>query len=166
MSTDPGIRSDRPAARQPRGAASSSASTSIPHRFDAEATIGAVVAAHGSDTGEALEATHVRTRVAGRILGVRTFGKANFLVLSDGVSRLQVYIRQDSVPERAFQIFKLLDFGDWVGVEGRLFRTKTNELTVWVSDLDVPGQVPAAAAGEVARPARTSRRATASATSI
>jgi lysyl-tRNA synthetase class 2 len=56
-------------------------------------------------------------------------------VLSDGVSRLQVYIRQDSVPERAFQIFKLLDFGDWVGVEGRLFRTKTNELTVWVSDL-------------------------------
>ena len=73
--------------------------------------------------------------MAGRILGVRTFGKANFLVLSDGVSRLQVYVRQDSVPERAFQIFKLLDFGDWVGVEGRLFRTKTNELTVWVSDL-------------------------------
>ncbi|HZI79033.1 MAG TPA: lysine--tRNA ligase [Vicinamibacterales bacterium] len=106
-----------------------------PHRFDAEATIGAIVAAHGSATGEALEATHVRTRVAGRILGVRTFGKANFLVLSDGVSRLQVYVRQDSVPERAFQIFKLLDFGDWVGVEGRLFRTKTNELTVWVSDL-------------------------------
>ena len=106
-----------------------------PHRFDAEATIGAIVAAHGSAAGEALEATHVRTRVAGRILGVRTFGKANFLVLSDGVSRLQVYVRQDSVPERAFQIFKLLDFGDWVGVEGRLFRTKTNELTVWVSDL-------------------------------
>jgi lysyl-tRNA synthetase, class II len=106
-----------------------------PHRFDAEATISAIVAAHGSAAGEALEANHVRTRVAGRILGVRTFGKANFLVLSDGVSRLQVYIRQDSVPERAFQIFKLLDFGDWVGVEGRLFRTKTNELTVWVSDL-------------------------------
>jgi lysyl-tRNA synthetase class 2 len=106
-----------------------------PHRFDAQATISAVVAEHGSATGAALDATHIHTRVAGRILGVRTFGKANFLVLSDGVSRLQVYIRQDSVPERAFQIFKLLDFGDWVGVEGRLFRTKTNELTVWVSDL-------------------------------
>jgi lysyl-tRNA synthetase class 2 len=106
-----------------------------PHRFDAEATLSAIVAAHGSATGEALEANHVRTRVAGRILGVRTFGKANFLVLSDGVARLQVYVRQDSVPERAFQIFKLLDFGDWVGVDGRLFRTKTNELTVWVSDL-------------------------------
>jgi len=105
------------------------------HRFDAQATISAIVDAHGSAAGEALEANHVHTRVAGRILGVRTFGKANFLVLSDGASRLQVYIRQDSVPERAFQIFKLLDFGDWVGVEGRLFRTKTNELTVWVSDL-------------------------------
>jgi lysyl-tRNA synthetase class 2 len=106
-----------------------------PHRFETDSTIGAVVAAHGTAAGEALEANHIRTRVAGRILGVRTFGKANFLVLSDGLSRLQVYIRQDSVPERAFQIFKLLDFGDWVGVDGRLFRTKTNELTVWVSDL-------------------------------
>ena len=106
-----------------------------PHRFDASATISAVVAEHGGATGEALDANHVLATVAGRILGVRTFGKANFLVLSDGVSRLQVYVRQDSVPERAFQIFKLLDFGDWVGVEGRLFRTKTNELTVWVSDL-------------------------------
>jgi lysyl-tRNA synthetase class 2 len=106
-----------------------------PQRFDTEATISVIVATHGAATGEALEADHVRTRVAGRILSVRTFGKANFLVLSDGVSRLQVYVRQDSVPERAFQVFKLLDFGDWVGVEGRLFRTKTNELTVWVSDL-------------------------------
>jgi lysyl-tRNA synthetase class 2 len=106
-----------------------------PHRFEASATISAVVAEHGAATGEALDASHVPVKVAGRILGVRTFGKANFLVLSDGVSRLQVYIRQDSVPERAFQIFKLLDFGDWVGVQGRLFRTKTNELTVWVSDL-------------------------------
>jgi len=106
-----------------------------PHRFDTAATIRDVVATHGGDTGEALDATHVHTRVAGRILGLRTFGKANFLVLSDGAARLQVYLRQDSVPELAFKIFKLLDFGDWVGVEGRLFRTKTNELTVWASSL-------------------------------
>jgi len=106
-----------------------------PHRFDTAATIRDVVATHGVDTGEALDATHVHTRVAGRILGLRTFGKANFLVLSDGAARLQVYLRQDSVPELAFKIFKLLDFGDWVGVEGRLFRTKTNELTVWASSL-------------------------------
>src|SRR5205085_1311099 len=52
-----------------------------------------------------------------------------------GRARIQVYIRQDSVPELDFRIYKLLDFGDWVGVEGRLFRTKTNEFTIWASRL-------------------------------
>ena len=56
-------------------------------------------------------------------------------MLSDGRAKIQVYIRQDSLPELDFKIFKLLDFGDWVGVEGRLFRTKTNELTIWASRL-------------------------------
>ena len=56
-------------------------------------------------------------------------------MLSDGRRAIQVYIRQDSLPELDFKIFKLLDFGDWVGVEGRLFRTKTNELTIWASQL-------------------------------
>ena len=68
-------------------------------------------------------------------MGIRSFGKANFLVLSDGLARIQVYIRQDGLPPIDFQIFKLLDFGDWVGVEGRLFRTKTNEFTIWASRL-------------------------------
>ena len=50
-------------------------------------------------------------------------------------AKIQIYIRQDSLPPLDFQIFKLLDFGDWIGVEGRLFRTKTNELTIWASRL-------------------------------
>ena len=75
------------------------------------------------------------TTTAGRILGVRSFGKANFLVLSDGVDRIQAYIRQDALSERDFAVFKLLDFGDFVGVQGRVFRTKTNELTIWASGL-------------------------------
>jgi lysyl-tRNA synthetase class 2 len=106
-----------------------------PRRFDAEASIEAVVSAHGAKSGEALEAAQLRTRTAGRILAIRSFGKANFLQLSDGKSRIQVYIRQDSMPEVDFKIFKLLDLGDWVGVEGRLFRTKTNEFTIWASSL-------------------------------
>jgi lysyl-tRNA synthetase class 2 len=107
-----------------------------PHRFDIKEPIEAIVSTHGASTGEALEAAQIRTRTAGRILGIRSFGKANFLVISDGRARIQVYIRQDSLPERDFKIFKLLDFGDWIGVEGRLFRTKTNELTIWASALD------------------------------
>ena len=106
-----------------------------PNRFDAQSTITEAVATHGATPGDVLEATHVHTRLAGRILGIRSFGKANFLVVSDGRARIQIYIRQDSVPEQAFAMFKLLDFGDWVGVEGRLFRTRTNELSVWASQL-------------------------------
>jgi lysyl-tRNA synthetase class 2 len=104
-----------------------------PRRFDPAATIDAIVAEHGGRSGEELEAAQLTTRVAGRVLAIRSFGKANFLVLSDGRSKVQVYVRQDSMPALDFQIYKLLDFGDWVGVEGRLFRTRTNEFTIWAS---------------------------------
>ena len=107
-----------------------------PRRFDPEASIESIVGAHGAKSGDALEAEQVTTRTAGRILALRSFGKANFLVLSDGKARIQVYIRQDALSERDFQIFKLLDFGDWVGVDGRLFRTKTKEFTVWASKIE------------------------------
>ena len=107
-----------------------------PHRFDPQASVEAIVQAHGAKSGEALDAERVTTRTAGRILAIRSFGKANFLVLSDGKARIQAYIRQDSLAERDFQMFKLLDFGDWVGVEGRLFRTKTGEFTIWASKLE------------------------------
>ena len=107
-----------------------------PHRFDPAAPVEAIVEAHGQKSGAELEEAQIRTRTSGRILAIRSFGKANFLVLSDGKARIQVYIRQDSLPERDFRIFKLLDFGDWVGVEGRLFRTKTNEFTIWASQLE------------------------------
>ena len=107
-----------------------------PWRFDAAASISAVVQDHGPRTGEELEATRPTSRLAGRILARRTFGKANFLVLSDGRARLQVYLRQDSLPERDFQVMALLDLGDWVGVEGRFFRTRTDEFTLWASRLE------------------------------
>jgi lysyl-tRNA synthetase class 2 len=106
-----------------------------PHRFDRRHTVTELVAAHGAKTHDELEAERPETVTSGRILAVRSFGKANFLAISDGVGRIQIYIRQDSLPALDFQIFKLLDFGDWVGVEGRLFRTKTNELTIWASRL-------------------------------
>jgi len=107
-----------------------------PNRFDRTTAIAGLVAEHAPKTGEVLEAERPAARVAGRILSIRSFGKANFLVLSDGLARIQVYVRADSVSERDFQIFKLLDFGDHVGVEGRVFRTKTNELTIWAASLE------------------------------
>src|SRR5438093_3370908 len=106
-----------------------------PHRFERRQTISELVGAYGARTHDELEGEQVHTVTSGRIVAIRSFGKANFLVISDGLARIQVYIRQDSLPELDFKIFKLLDFGDWVGVEGRLFRTKTNELTIWASRL-------------------------------
>jgi lysyl-tRNA synthetase class 2 len=106
-----------------------------PRRFDRTDTVADLVAAHGEKTKEALEAEAIQTRTAGRILAIRSFGKASFLVLSDGRAKIQAYVRQDSLPEKDFAVFKLLDFGDYVGVEGKLFRTKTNELTIHASSL-------------------------------
>ena len=107
-----------------------------PRRFEAATTIDALIAAHGATEKEALESAALTTRIAGRILAIRSFGKATFLVLSDGKSKLQIYLRQDALSEREFQVLKLLDFGDWVGVEGKLFRTKTDEFSVWASTLE------------------------------
>jgi lysyl-tRNA synthetase class 2 len=106
-----------------------------PRTFERQHTISQLVDAYGPRSHDELEAEHVTTITSGRILAIRAFGKANFLVLSDGHAKIQAYIRQDALPELDFKIYKLLDFGDWVGVEGRLFRTKTNELTVWASRL-------------------------------
>ena len=106
-----------------------------PRAFARTHTIAALVDAYGQRTHDELEAERIETVTSGRILGIRAFGKANFLVLSDGRAKVQVYIRQDSVPDLDFKIYKLLDFGDWVGVEGRPFRTRTNEFTIWASRL-------------------------------
>ena len=106
-----------------------------PRRFDRRHTISQLVDGYGTRSHDELEAEKIETVTSGRILTIRSFGKANFLVLSDGRAKVQIYLRQDSLPPLDFQIFKLLDFGDWVGVQGRLFRTKTNEFTIWASRL-------------------------------
>ena len=99
-------------------------------------TVSALVDAHGGAGGAALEAAQIQAATAGRVLVVRSFGKARFLVISDGRKRIQVYVRQDSLSERDFRVAALLDVGDQIGVEGRLFRTRTDELTVWAARIE------------------------------
>jgi lysyl-tRNA synthetase class 2 len=70
--------------------------------------------------------------LAGRIVSRRDFGKASFLHLQDRAGRLQVYVKKDAVGEEQFATFKQMDLGDFIGVVGGPFRTKTNELTVEV----------------------------------
>lgn len=86
-------------------------------------------------TVEDLEKNEKSVKIAGRITAIRKMGKSGFIHLFDGEDKLQIYVRKDMVPETEFQVYKLLDIGDIIGVAGKLFRTKSNELTVLVSSL-------------------------------
>jgi len=70
--------------------------------------------------------------LAGRIMAIRDFGKASFIHIQDRKGKIQTYLQRDIVGESAFQLFKTLDIGDFIGLEGNLFRTKTRELTLQV----------------------------------
>ena len=73
-----------------------------PRRFDRRHTISELVREHGERTHDDLEEARFETTTSGRILAIRSFGKANFLVLSDGLAKIQVYIRQDGLPPLDF----------------------------------------------------------------
>ncbi len=68
--------------------------------------------------------------VAGRVLSLRSHGKASFAHLKDQTGKIQIYVRQDTVGEAAYHLFRRVDIGDFLGVRGPVFRTKTGELTV------------------------------------
>ena len=76
-----------------------------------------------------------RFSLAGRIMAIRNFGKAAFISLQDRKGRLQGYVHKQIVGEDAYQLFKKLDVGDIITIEGRIFRTKTDELTMEVDRL-------------------------------
>jgi len=90
-------------------------------RYDFTHTIPEILGAYGSKTAEELT-PEVRVRVAGRMMTVRHMGKAGFAHLQQNGERLQIYVKKDAVGERDFQLFKMLDIGDIIGVEGYLFR--------------------------------------------
>ena len=106
-----------------------------PHKFEWTHTPAQILESYGSKTAAELEAKRVDVRVAGRVVSLRPHGKAGFLHLLGQGQRLQFYLKLDVVGERAFELFRRIDLGDIVGAAGHLFRTKTNELTVWVEQL-------------------------------
>ncbi len=107
----------------------------FPHRFDQTTTVAGIIAGYSGRDAATLQAEHPAVRVAGRIVTLRLQGKAAFAHIQGGGQRLQIYVKLDVVGERGFQLLRLLDIGDLIGVSGYLFRTKTNELTVWVEQL-------------------------------
>ena len=104
-------------------------------RFEVKDRAGQLLHLHGEKTKETLEQEKVSCTVAGRVVALRRFGKAGFAVLQDGSDRLQVYLKKDLLSEQAYTVVEQLDLGDWIGVTGTLFRTKTNEFTIEVHQL-------------------------------
>ena len=94
-----------------------------------------VIAEFAAKTAEELENPRVIVRVAGRIMAIRLMGKAGFAHIQQGGAKLQVYVKKDAVGDKGFELYKLLDLGDHIGVSGYLFRTRTGELTVHVEEI-------------------------------
>jgi lysyl-tRNA synthetase class 2 len=89
---------------------------------------------YGESSKEVLEAAPTEATVAGRVVAMRSFGKACFTHIQDGSGRIQLYFQKNTLGEERYALFKKLDIGDFVGAKGHLFRTKTHELTLEVED--------------------------------
>lgn len=89
---------------------------------------------YGSSAPETLEKVEDTFTVAGRLMAVRDFGKGAFLMIQDRTGRLQAFVRKDRVGEKDFALFKRLDIGDIVWIAGRIFKTRTGELTIEVKE--------------------------------
>ena len=97
-------------------------------------TIAQILGEFGALGAPELEALNQTFRLAGRLMLIREFGKASFCHFQDGTSRVQAYVQKQVLGPEAFALFKRLDLGDIVGFTGTLFRTKTGELTLAVTD--------------------------------
>jgi lysyl-tRNA synthetase class 2 len=108
-----------------------------PTRYAWTHTATEILEKYGTQTAEELSAHPAEVRVAGRLVQMRGHGKAGFAHLLNQGGRLQIYVKLDVVGERAYELYRLLDLGDFIGVAGHLFRTKTNELTIRVERIEL-----------------------------
>src|ERR1700693_3583629 len=104
-------------------------------KFEFTHTLDQILAEYTPKTAEELEQARVNVRVAGRIMAIRLMGKAGFAHLQQDGKRLQIYVKKDAVGDKGFELYKLLDLGDHIGVSGYLFRTRTGELSVHVEEI-------------------------------
>jgi lysyl-tRNA synthetase class 2 len=104
-------------------------------KYEFTQTIAQILAGQSEKTAEQLENPRIEVRVAGRIMAIRLMGKAGFCHLQQDGKRLQIYVKKDAVGDSGFELYKLLDLGDHIGVSGYLFRTRTGELTVHVEEI-------------------------------
>lgn len=108
-----------------------------PNTFRVSHSVEEVLASYGNKSEEDFRALETRFALAGRLMRLSNFGKAAFFHVQDRTGRIQGYLRRDQMDERSSKVLRRLDVGDIVGVKGRLFRTKTGELTLMVEALEM-----------------------------
>lgn len=107
----------------------------FPNDFRRDAEAGDLQACYGAHTDEALKEAGIEVSVAGRMMAKRVMGKASFAGLRDGSGDIQIFLQRNAVGEAVYEDFRHWDVGDWLGATGTLFRTRTGELTVAVTQL-------------------------------
>ena len=106
-----------------------------PTKYEFTHIVPDILASYSGTSGEDLEKSRVNVRIAGRIMAIRLMGKAGFAHLQQNGQRLQIYVKKDAVGDKGFDLYKLLDLGDHIGVSGYLFRTRTGELSIHVEEI-------------------------------
>ncbi len=100
------------------------------HRFDGTAPIEDVVA-------NFTEGSEEKIRIAGRIMAMRSHGKAAFFDVHDRTGKVQAYVKRNAIGDEAFEVFRMLDIGDIIGLEGPVAKTRTGEITVFVEKFEL-----------------------------
>ena len=108
-----------------------------PRRFRVERSVSEARSLYEGLSAEELEKDPPVVRLGGRLRAVRGHGKVSFADLSDGVGQIQLYVKKNDLDESSWLVFKQLDLGDFLGVEGPVFRTRAGELSVAVKELTV-----------------------------
>ncbi len=123
-----------------RASSQSHGTVAFPNDFKPQHKAAELLAAHADKENEAFEAAPVNVVVAGRMMLKRVMGKDSFATIQDGSgehagSRIQLYVAKDAIGEDVYEQFKHWDLGDFLGATGHLFKTKTGELSIKVSEI-------------------------------
>jgi len=122
------LKALREAQRQGKG-------TAFPNDFKPAHHASDLLAHHGDKTPELLVKEDMSASIAGRMMLKRVMGKASFATLQDSTGRFQIYVTRDDVGEETYAAFKHWDLGDIVAAEGKLFKTRTGELSLHASKI-------------------------------
>ena len=99
-------------------------------RYDRTALAGELKEKYEGKTYEELESENILVKVAGRIMFIRKMGKASFFTIQDKSGKIQIYISINDIGEESYALFKTADIGDIVGIEGKIMKTQTGEVTI------------------------------------